>query len=497
MGKGGDQHSITVATQSTERNAENGCRDGFKLVRFRCVFALLLGVGVLLSAIFFLPPFFRNGDLGNLDLISQFRGHDIVASFKLEKPVSLLEDNILQLEDDIFDEIGGVATTKVEIISLESSVGSNITKVIFAVGPDDKNSRVSSAAKSLVRANFVSLIIRQLSLRLTASLFGEAFSFDVLKFTGGITVSPPQSAFLLQKVQILFNFTLNFSIDQIQDNFNELAEQLKSGLHLAPYENLYISLTNSRGSTVSPPTTVQSSVLLAVGNTPSLRRLKQLAQTITGSHSKNLGLNNTEFGRVKQVRLSSILQHSLHGADGSAPPSPSPSPMHHPHNHHHHHHHHHNHHDTHLPPAYPPAPAPAPAIEKGSPAPATSRNHEAKPPSCHFGFKKRYPRKANKHPHLVPPVASPVSAPVLSPHYAAPSPHQQVNPPPSVAPLVPSSSPLPNVVFTRTHPPSKGDSDAEPPDITPSVSPLQASSSAGISAHLCAILLFLGLVLHL
>lgn len=31
--------------------------------------------------------------------------HDIVASFKLKKPVSLLEDNILQLEEDIFNEI--------------------------------------------------------------------------------------------------------------------------------------------------------------------------------------------------------------------------------------------------------------------------------------------------------------------------------------------------------------------------------------------------------
>lgn len=31
--------------------------------------------------------------------------HDMVASFMLEKPVSLLQDNILQLEGDILDEI--------------------------------------------------------------------------------------------------------------------------------------------------------------------------------------------------------------------------------------------------------------------------------------------------------------------------------------------------------------------------------------------------------
>jgi hypothetical protein len=37
-------------------------------------------------------------------------------------------------------------------------------------------------------------------------------------------------------VKILFNFTLNFPIDQIQKNFDELTSQLKSGLNLVPYE---------------------------------------------------------------------------------------------------------------------------------------------------------------------------------------------------------------------------------------------------------------------
>lgn len=34
-----------------------------------------------------------------------FLGHDIVATFNVEKPVLLLQDNILHLEDDIFAEI--------------------------------------------------------------------------------------------------------------------------------------------------------------------------------------------------------------------------------------------------------------------------------------------------------------------------------------------------------------------------------------------------------
>lgn len=50
-----------------------------------------------------------------------FPGHDIVASFMLEKPVSFVNDNILQLADDIFDEIS-VSHTKVCPIILVSLI---------------------------------------------------------------------------------------------------------------------------------------------------------------------------------------------------------------------------------------------------------------------------------------------------------------------------------------------------------------------------------------
>ena len=116
-----------------------------------------------------------------------------------------------------------------EVLKLEPSAGPNTTKVVFAVDSD-------VTTQSLIRATFVSILIHQSPLGLTASLFGHPYSFEVLKFFGGITVSPQQSAFLMQKVQILFNFTLNFSIEQLQNNFDELRRQLKLGLHLAPYE---------------------------------------------------------------------------------------------------------------------------------------------------------------------------------------------------------------------------------------------------------------------
>ncbi|XP_038701368.1 uncharacterized protein LOC119998188 [Tripterygium wilfordii] len=520
MGKFEEQQSLPYTEGidvSVEQNAE--ARFGYcrycgvhKLIGLRCLLVLLVSMAVFLSALFWLPPFLHSTDQRDLDLDVKYRDHDIVASFNVGKSVQLLEDNFLQLQDDIFDEIG-VPTTKVVVLSLEPSAGSSITKVVFGVDSEIKDLRISSTAESLIRASFLALVVNQSSLHLTTSLFGKPFLFEVLKFPGGITVIPPQKAFLLQKVQILFNFTLNFSIYQIQVNFDELTSQLKSGLHLAPYENLYVSLSNSRGSTVAPPTTVQSSVLLAVGNTPSMPRLKQLARTITNSHSRNLGLNNTVFGRVKQVRLSSILQHSLHGGDGSGTgtsvspspaPLPYPQPQSHPHHHNHHHHHHHHHpHDVQLAPAIAPAPATekttpprkvAPAPEKISPAPLIS--NEAKPPGCRNGIQKRVPGKTKKQSHL-----TPAAAPYISPHYSSPAPEPRVNslPPAPVSSSIPPSSPLPNVVYAHVQPPSSRNPYEGYPGRRPSLppSPLPSSSSADFHTIRWAFSLFLALVLHL
>ncbi|KAG8372191.1 hypothetical protein BUALT_Bualt12G0040700 [Buddleja alternifolia] len=467
MGKAEDEQTLpsttldAQGTTSGSRNS-NGCCSSCsrlrKMVTFRCVVVLVLGVAVLLSAVFWLP-FFHFGHHKDLDL--DYAGYDIVASFKLKKPASFLQNYILQLEGDIFDEMS-FSTTKVHIISLESA-GSNITKVVFAVEAD-------VTTQSLIKGSFVSLITRQTALALTDSLFGDPFSFEVLKFRGGITVSPDQKAFVMPSdQQILFNFTLNFSIDQMLSYFDELSSQLKTGLHLSQYENLYIRLTNLKGSTVAQPTTVQSQVVLAVGINPS-KRLKQLAQTIRGSHTKNLGLNNTVFGRVKQVRLSSILQHSL-GGDGSGPsPSPSPSPMpESPHHHHHHHRHHHHHHGASLAPSISPSPsrgAHGSVIGKRShkvtpvPAPAPVKNKGAEPPGCHFGY--NFPKYSQ-----LPPSTPPVHAP-----YGAPSQPNGINSPtPVPSPVPAAASPLPNVAHAHSQPPLKDGYHARPVEVLPLVSP--------------------------
>ncbi|KAI4378425.1 hypothetical protein MLD38_015905 [Melastoma candidum] len=521
MGKGVEEEetsSATVVSITSERSAERrwrgcgccccggggeGCGIG-RHVGVKCVLVLFLSAGVFLSAVFWLPPFLHFADQEDLDLDPRYRGHEILAYFHVERPVTFLEENTALLQDDILGEIG-VATIKVSILSVEQVNGSNVTKVVFAIDSDAKNSKISTAVLSLIRESFESFLTQQVSLRLTASLFGEAFSFEVLKFVGGITIIPPQSAFLLQKVQILFNFTLNYPIEQIQANFADLTSQLKSGLRLTSYENLYISLSNSQGSTVAPPVIVQSSVLLAVGNTPSMPRLKQIAQTISDSHSGNLGLDNTIFGRVKQVQLSSILQHSLNGTDQGG--APSPSPMHH---HSHHLHHHSSRHRSHRHSPLAPTISPASATHWGwtprhrgrSPtrrhmrSPAPEPSPEAEPPGCQYGYKggssKGKERQSAISPVPAPSIAyhSPISSPSRQPSH----PRHLASPPHSFH----ASTPRPHISLMHPQPPSSSKPDAYSHRQMPLIAPSPQSSSSGrLGMAQGALLLLLMIALRL
>ncbi|KAL2325722.1 hypothetical protein Fmac_024780 [Flemingia macrophylla] len=451
MGKPGEEQHPLPSAVVAEDPRRNEAGRTFS-VGLRCLIVLLSSLALFLSALFWLLPFSHSADPNHLHLNSKYKDHDIVASFYLQKPVPLLQDNILQLSDDILEEIG-VPSIRVIILSLDPLPQLNKTKVVFAVDPEHKYSEMSTASISLIRASFKYLVIRQSNLQLTTSLFGVTSFFEVLKFKEGITIIPQQSVFPLQAVQTLFNFTLNFSIYEIQSNFEKLTSQLKSGLHLAPYENVYVILSNSEGSTIAAPTIVQSSILLAVGISPSKERLKQLAQTIMGHHTWNLGLNNTEFGRVKQVRLSSILQHSLHGSGRSPSPAPLPHPDHH---HHHHHHQHHSYHNAHVFPETSPAPAPTPGEGVASPmfgSTAPARSSYAQPPNCQFGYRKRSPRKTEKHVHRITPTAAPTNAR----HYPAASPRRVGLPEHGFHFAVPALSPLPNVAFAHAEPPPKNE----------------------------------------
>ncbi|XP_010558115.1 PREDICTED: uncharacterized protein LOC104826878 isoform X2 [Tarenaya hassleriana] len=495
MGKTGDDRNLPsrvadatgeAVSGSSEGNARRGgggCDRISGLVGFKCLFVLIISVALFLSAMFLLPPFGYDTDPRDPDLDPRFRDHEIVASFDVGKPASFANQKILQLEDDIFQEMS-YDSIKVTVLSVEPSAGPNTTKVVFGVDHDTKHREISPLSLNSVREIFESLLINQSSLRLTKSSCGEPFLFQVLKFPGGITVIPPQQVFVLQKPQILFNFTLNFSIYQIQINFNALASQLKKGLNLAPYENLFVSLSNSKGSTVSPPAIVHASVLLRVGNPRP--RAKQLADTIKGSRSKNLGLNNTIFGKVKQVSLSSILPNSTKNGGTN---SPAPSPL--PYSHHHHHNHHHYHHH-HLSPHMAPKVSPAPAAKRVSHVPeASPAKAPSAPPACQFRNRGRQRgNTGTRHSHL-----APAPAPYLSPGPSAQPPHPQPHTP-SPNPgtrsrLVPSSAPLPHVAFAQTQPPPpRSRSNDRRPDEAAPVSP-PPSSYAGSSAVKWTILLVL------
>ncbi|KAJ4885830.1 zinc finger (C3HC4-type RING finger) family protein [Raphanus sativus] len=496
------------------RNARCGCGcfewiSGF--VGCKCLFVVLLSVSLFLSALFLLLPFGGAVDRGDSSYLDpRFKGHAVVASFSLDRPKSFLSEHLAQLRNDIFQEMSYISIN-VTILALESHEP-NMTKVVFGIDHDTAYGEILPMSLSAIKGMFESVLINQSPLQLTKPLFGETFLFEVLKFPGGITVIPPQSAFPLQKFKLSFNFTLNYSIQQIQINFNTLAIQLKNGLNLAPYENLYVTLSNSEGSTVSPPTTVHSSVLLRVGTSNPSPRLKQLTDTITGSRSKNLGLNNTIFGKVKQVRLSSFLPNSSDSSSKSPSPAPSPHSNHH-HNHHHHHHnhhhhHHHNHHHHHhhhhlspnMAPGISPVASPVPQRSPGTrrapfaPPPCNSGNRRGQ--RVHFRDKHSHfsstptptpspsstshrssPRDSAQPPHASyhPPhySARPPHASHHSPRYSArPPPHHQLRSPapiPAAKPhVVPVSAPLPHVVFAHQ---------AKPPEAKPS-EPQHANEAA-------------------
>ncbi|KAK3166460.1 hypothetical protein QOZ80_1AG0046080 [Eleusine coracana subsp. coracana] len=415
---------------------------GGKVVRLQCVAALVLGVAVLLSALFWLPPFAARGRGAEGPDPGDELGDDIMASFRLHKTVPELIGNKSRLELDIYEEIG-IPNSTVVVKLLHPLVGSNWTNVIFSILPYPENLTISSTWLSILRSSFMSLVVQQSTLHLTESLFGNSSSFEVLKFPGGITIIPPQTAFLLQKPHATFNFTLNYPIYKIQDRTNELKDQMKAGLQLNTYENLYIKLTNSNGSTILPPTVVETFIFLEVGNhEPSVPRMKQLARTITNSSSSsgNLGLNHTVFGKVKQISLSSYLNHSLHSGGGSD--APSPAPMHH-HAHHRHHHHHHDHDNNGFQ-----APAPPPTH-----FPVQQPRHAPPPSGCPYGTNKPKNRGHIK------PAAQPTPNNHRSPPAASPPHPSWPRSPASHSPHDRGSSPVPSppasVSFAHAHPPSE------------------------------------------
>lgn len=114
------------------------------------------------------------------------------------------------------------------------------TRVVFGVLPYPKDASISLPALSVLRSSLIGMMLKQLNLSLTPSIFGYPSSIELLGFPGGITVVPVQSGSIWTSTDPLFNFVLNNSIGQILGNLTELKNQLEFGLNLRSYEVLPI-----------------------------------------------------------------------------------------------------------------------------------------------------------------------------------------------------------------------------------------------------------------
>lgn len=324
MGKRNNNVADREVGENEEENGGASCNTSGVCNRstWKCVVTVIVSLTILVFGVYNLP-FFSKGRGHNVQVAIGNTTARVQASFILTKPYSTVNAHALELESDIWDEIG-IPDAKVIIISL--SAQSNQTKVVFGVIPSQENTSISLPSLSVLRDTFEGLVLGEYNLSLKSSdIFGRACLFQVLGFPGGITVVPAnQTSYPLQHVPVLFNFTLLNSIDQVQQNLPMLKQELETGLHVRSDENLYVQLTNLNGSTVDHSVIVEVSIMPVVGSL-TVPRLKQLAQEITGKYVGNLGLNHTLFGKVNQIRLSSYLKDPDIAPSSSPSPSPSPS----------------------------------------------------------------------------------------------------------------------------------------------------------------------------
>jgi hypothetical protein len=228
------------------------------------------------------------------------------------------------LEKEIYNQIG-VPNSKVSV-SMRPYNYTNTTYVKFGVLPDPRNTSMSIKSIKALRTSLIRLTLQQLNLSLTPSTFGDPLCLEILGFPGGITVLLPHNASRADSIQPIFSITFDLTIREVREFLEEMKSELALILQQTPDEELFVKLTNTNGSTVATPVTVQVSIsLIDRSNFLQPYRLKQLAQIITEWSSRNLGLNTSIFGRIRDLKLSPILEAFLPSCAPSMPPTPTPS----------------------------------------------------------------------------------------------------------------------------------------------------------------------------
>ncbi|KAG2703699.1 hypothetical protein I3760_06G149600 [Carya illinoinensis] len=229
-------------------------------------------------------------------------------------------------------------------------------------------------------------------------------------------------------------------------------------------QSVYVQITNDVGSTIAPPVTVQASVMSGLGSLLP-QRLKQLAETITGSPAQNLGLDNTVFGKVKSISLSSYLR----GTINATPPSPSPSPSSEPSNYPS---------ISSYPALSPPtSPMSSPNIKHRSPAPSMVIAH----PPCPFPYQGFRNSPSLSPSHYNPTVPSAFSPLVSTPNAPPTGPTSQ---------LSPDLSPIPEVSYASSPHQDKGSAEGL---LSTSLAPSPSSLAAVTSYQQIWLLGFSGL----
>lgn len=243
------------------------------------------------------------------------------------KPPAQLASHATMLEEEIYRQIG-VPNSKVSV-TMQTLSFKDVTCVEFGILPDQINTSISAQSMRTLRTKLMQLTLQQMNLSLTPSVFGDPFCVEVLGFPGGITMEvelPPYNS-NVYFVQPIFNVTLEMSIHQIRGVLAELKKSLEHTLGQALHKGICLDVTNKNGSTINPPVTVQVSLSPDDRNIyEEPQRLKQLAEIIIESSSRNLGLNPSIFGRIKDLELDPYLQSIIPSFAPSSSPTPIPSP---------------------------------------------------------------------------------------------------------------------------------------------------------------------------
>ncbi|KAF8779925.1 hypothetical protein HU200_002195 [Digitaria exilis] len=322
MGKAGraEQAFPNAAPATTSSHRRCGTFVG-KLVSGKCVSVMLLAVGVFLSALLMLLHLRASG--GGVPDVPDIPT-EIEGGFILLVPHSEIASEDRRLEKEIYNQIG-VPNSKVSV-SMRPYNYTNTTYVKFCVLPDPRNTSMSINSINALRTSLIRLTLQQLNLSLTPCVFGDPLCLEILGFPGGITLMLPHNASHAGPVQPLFNITFDLTIREVREFLEEMKDELALILQKRPDEELFVRLTNMNGSTVETPVTVQVSISLRDrGNFLHSYRLKQLAQIIKEWSPRNLGLNTSIFGTIRDLKLSPLLEAFLPSFAPSLPPMPTPS----------------------------------------------------------------------------------------------------------------------------------------------------------------------------